>query len=756
MTGALVVTSSALQLCLERATQDWFDDPRCPDDGSWGALSLTEHAGKSKVTFIIARGDEQQSSKAVILSQDGGLLGATPSGARHEMLQRVHRVLMSAVDRPLRLPFGWSSFQHENLIAFFACRRDFGAWRWIAEIRPDESEDTGFWLLTHSASEMQLAEFSGSAEYQRALKIYRLATGLWATAFERLSAAFEALPAEGSPERVTPAIDLEGVTFGAVTKHLTFSSWMNQLTPQQRDFVQYSSDRSLKLRGPAGSGKTLALALKALREFYTAKDVGRELRILFATHSWSTAEQVDAVINRLDERGDSRRIDVYPLLEVARERLPKEHSHGVLGLLGHDSLSGRRLQLERINGIVSRLRRGDWIAYRDDTSPEFQKRVEAESGSPERNSFSWDLMMEFSSVLGAQGIFPGASAERRYVALERMAWMMPLATPGEKRFVLRVYAEYVDGLRSEGVLTADQLINDFLSYLATFTWNALRKNEGYDLIFVDELHLFSEQERLVLNYLTRSANEYPILFMALDPRQAPSEVYGFAGASRASRESGEAEQQLGAVDSVDLRVVHRFSSEILDLIRHVHQSYPALDLGEDWAFDHRGMESSVGTRANRPTLTVVGTFQEEMDTVLARAGQLLEQTGPNEHLAIVLLDPLRLTDYETTAQGLPKLRFTMIRGKDDVEKLRYSRRSLVVSAAEYVAGLQFSHVLVSGFPRTDTRGAASSYQLRRLLSSLYLAVSRASDQVELYANEQAGDLPEVLESAIRNRIVERS
>src|SRR5262249_9109735 len=141
------------------------------------------------------------------------------------------------------------------------------------------------------------------------------------------------------------------------------------------------------------------------------------------------------------------------------------------------------------------------------------------------NSLVWDLMHEFSSVLAASGILPGITAEKRYLALRRADWMMPLATDSEQRFVLRVYSEHVKALRADGIFSIDQLMNDFLSYLETFAWDYRRGADGYDLILADEFHLFSDQERQIFNYLSRDAQRFPRLFMALDPRQSPSEVY---------------------------------------------------------------------------------------------------------------------------------------------------------------------------------------------------------------------------------------
>ena len=140
------------------------------------------------------------------------------------------------------------------------------------------------------------------------------------------------------------------------------------------------------------------------------------------------------------------------------------------------------------------------------------------------------------------------------------------------------------GLTDQGLLTSDQLINDYLNYLETFTWNIRRREQGYDLIFVDELHLFGEQERLVSNYLARSAEQYPHHVswrwtrVSLQPRCSPiSPLRQYPRATVA-----QADLDLGQVAAVDLRAVYRFSPEILSLIQHIHLSYPALELGPDW------------------------------------------------------------------------------------------------------------------------------------------------------------------------------
>jgi hypothetical protein len=354
-------------------------------------------------------------------------------------------------------------------------------------------------------------------------------------------------------------------------------------------------------------------------------------------------------------------------------------------------------------------------------------------------------MNEFASVLSANGILPGINAERKYLAVQRTPWMMPLLNDAEKRAVLYVYSRYVAGLKHDHLLSSDQLINDYLNYLETFAWNLRRESEGYDLIFVDELHLFNEQERLVLHYLTRSADYYPRLFMALDPRQAPTEVYaGYAGGSVSSGESGEADRALGDIDAVDLGSIHRFSPQILALVRHINNSYPALELGEDWRLDLSSF-SSTASPGPMPTVRRHPSLNEEIANVLESARRLQAQDG-NERTAIVLLDPLLIPRYEAAAAD-QHLNVCVLKSRDDSVQLNYVKRSIVLTAAEYAAGLQFTNVVVAGFVENRQGFANVGYMTRRFLSLLYLAISRSSGSVEMHVNDDLGGVPPVLESA---------
>lgn len=660
-------------------------------------------------------------------------------------LQRAHQMALRAERVPLRLNPDWSPYRHKNLAAFFAVPRWMGALRWVAQMNPRGSRDVVFWELTSPSKPLELERFQPPlAEYDRAV-------AQWAEAVEQAAKRFARLH---RTERtgVSETIDLAATSWGAVTGQRTYSAWLERLTDDQKRFLEKPATVSIRLRGPAGTGKTLLLELKALRELYQARDDGRQIRVLFATHSWAAAMQVDAALRQLDETGGVDEIEVLPLLAIAQALLPAERQGRGFDLLGEDNLSGKTLQLQEIGASLDRFAKGDWLTYANRCSAAFADRVTAESGSPQRNAFVWDLMHEFASVLSAHGILPGINAARQYLPLQRMPWMMPLETDGEKLVVLEIYSGFVNTLRDKRLLSSDQLVNDFINYLETFAWNLRRLDDGYDMICVDELHLFNEQERFALPYLNRDPEQYPLMFMALDPRQSPTEVYtGAAIGPVAAGESGEAEAAFGEFESIELKMVHRFSPEILRLVRHINDSFPSLNLGDDWEFSGDDIETSLVETGRKPTVRNHTTRREEITAAFDAAKMAASDVGTEDRVAIVLLDPLALSRYAEYEGEKPNI--TVIRGRDDVEALQYARRSVVLSAAEYVAGLQFAAVIVAGFPPDTSRAANLAYQQRRLLSLLYLAVSRATTSVDVHVNAEDGGVPDVLARAAEAKIV---
>jgi superfamily I DNA/RNA helicase len=262
--------------------------------------------------------------------------------------------------------------------------------------------------------------------------------------------------------------------------------------------------------------------------------------------------------------------------------------------------------------------------------------------------------------------------------------MMELENNGDKRSVYAMYVKFYEALQDRRLLTSDQLLNDFLNYLESFAWNHRRLSEGYDLIFADEFHLFNMLERHVLRYLSREVTSYPRIFMAIDPRQSPWDVYFADVDAQGTTGSITGEDELEPVKTVDIPTVHRSSPQVWDLIKHIHLDYANLNLDEDWDYSISAVKS-LGAPGPKPSLFVTDTSADEETAIYKAVRETYSQAHSGAQLALALIDAVKAPN-----QGVRR------------------------------------------------RGA---------LSLLYLAVSRASREVRLFANEDFGGVPEVLSRA---------
>ena len=76
---------------------------------------------------------------------------------------------------------------------------------------------------------------------------------------------------------------------------------------------------------------------------------------------------------------------------------------------------------------------------------------------------------------------------------------------------------------------------------------------------------------------------------------------------------------------------------------------------------------------------------------------------------------------------------------------------------EFVAGLQFDAVVLGGCRAEFSKHLPNQgYTLRRFLSQLYLGCSRAAETLHIHVCAAGGGVPEVIESAVRKKLLEVS
>lgn len=521
-----------------------------------------------------------------------------------------------------------------------------------------------------------------------------------------------------------------------------FNQWTNVLSKRQRSFFDNDDMKSLKLVGPAGTGKTLVMELKAIKILKQ----NPENRILFTCHSWAVACQVSDFIDSVAPEF-SNKITVVPLLELAKEHVNIRNKEIII--LGDDSYEGKYGQIMILSDIVQEFINSDWIVYKNQCSDDFINQIENVSFSC--NNFTWDIMTEISCVIGANGIMPGKNSFEKYKRISRRNWMLHLDNDTEKEVIFSIYEKYMKYLVNKKNITSDQIINDYINYLSMYNWFYERVSEGFDYIFVDEMQLFNDQERMALVYLSRKVDEYPRIIMALDPKQSVDEVYSDLGITEIMNKSNpETEKSMGKAASYNLDIAYRYTKEILRFLQHIDAFYPQMDLGHEWDNKISGLKSSKTSNGVLPRLYTYDSKENEIKNAVAIADDFASKG--KQTIILSLQEDL----FELLKKNVENnVRYTFIYSKRDIGLLKYSKKRVLISEPNYVIGLQFDVVILVGcYSIFEKYEKNKSYYLRRFLSDLYLGASRAKGDLILTRNNTMADSLEVLEKAIEQKLVE--
>jgi hypothetical protein len=675
--------------------------------------------------------NDTASTRRVVLRLRENFFELTPRQA-NRILDRCYNFVELCGQTKVFVPHNWNSFQGpDEIFMYFAAARNLVSWkpRWTAKRLP--GNDVMFWDLYPSDENRKVEEETID------LEAYHLVVSAWADLVERGKNLLASSTAGHQDE-----VRLQSIHHSAPGRPRSYDEWMidGQLAPDQRRFVLQSSEGSVRLKGPAGSGKTLALELKSIREARRLLAEKEDPRILFATHSNAMQEQVMEELYLMDGNGDCGVITVAPLLEVIRSIRPP---HRDLRILGADYEEGLEWQLLTLDDCLSTFIGADWVKYENGCTSEFQELVRNWDGEEDSaRLFRRDLINEFSVVMGGEGIQTGPGDRERYFKLERSRQWMPLRNVFELGSVFEIYNAFLRRIRMENYVTTDQFMLTSLNWLRSFEWGTLRSDLGYDVMLVDELHLFSQLERSALNHLGRNPDDYPVLYMSLDPHQSPTGRYGSYVEDRSLVHSQ---------DIVELREIFRYSPQILNLIKHIDNSLPAENFGDAWSVNISESRSRADS-GPIPAIVRVDMALNSESTLVLEAAQKLQSTY--DRVAVIAIDEGEAKEFLSHAERLAdnSPHVYPVRDRDETNIATKARRCLTVGLADHLAGLQFDAVIVAGFGDTHSVERIESRRVN-YASRLYLAVSRSSREVRIFLGMNPMDDPSVIKTAIENQVV---
>lgn len=727
----IIITAGALNV----ASHPDFPLHRLLDEDFHSRFDYAYLTAGPRSTLISTAEYSEDERVLVIAGGSQKFFDLIPPADRGTVFDRCLRIALRSLDNRIALNPAWMPYHENNRVSMFAF--GWSSLRIIAEVNFEQSGDTYIFDLVENRD-------------SRDLKSLPLDRTAYAEALDDLPALLDQrdLGNDGDISRV----ELEHLEADRISKGLNYDKWFSRLTVSQRDFVERPLAGPLRLRGAAGTGKTLAMVMKALHIAKQKRDT--PWRILFLTHSWAMAAKVDDLIRQIGrDIPGSAGIEVFPLLALSSQRDYQSIGRQPLGL---DSDEGKRKTLEIIYGLLDNFTAADWIAFKGGTSATFAAAIEARDGTRERKHFAWDILVEFGCVLAAQGLLGRAADKERYMRMRRVGYMMPLANLVEKEVVFRLWSDFLAYLKEHRYIAADQIVSDYLNELQTFFWEAARAERGWDVVLVDEMHLFNAQERLIFHNLLANADQTPMVVMALDPKQSPREVFTAVSDVKDEKTPGIYERaRLPNPDKIDLVEVYRYTPEIAALIKGVIDTVPALDMNDDWNLPSGASQVASGAKPLfhiEPNATRV--FRKSIS--LAKALQVEARTRGGQ-VAILCLDYEKFNTYYLAAEAQHGREVFVIRSRDDIEKLRYMNRRIVVSMPEYVAGLQFDTVvLVDANSNLVPESGFRGHSERGFLSELYLGMSRAEHRLEVVASADCDGLSPYIQSLADKELIQQA
>jgi hypothetical protein len=736
---ALALTPSALfRLTQYSISEEWFKYYSAPIN-----CDELKRVEVDKVVYIIEKDLEEDDGPLVVidLSSEGGVF--SDENTKVKTLDRVITVARSIYSTSVSIPTTWRRHQEGNLLSIQApsSQRNWKA-RLHFNIRPNDQKD----IFVFSRTE-EIKKFN---QLNQNLSLYRFVR-------EKYS---DAILSSGSPDESRAGIVLSQKLPQGFVQDATLDQWYDRkLTSEQRSFVDKKHDGPVRLRGAAGTGKTISLVIKFLRDAQLSEKAAEPKKFGFLTHSDASVDLVTSICESLDQSGliygygKHIKLEVRTLYELANKYL--NFSLDELVPLSLDGRMGRKLQAELIEGVLIEMADSAILKMQFSSISEELKLKWENTKNKKSRLLIAEIMNEFASVLDAEGIRAGEEKGERYAkaTVKRASWLMNLTTEMDRRFILELHRRYRKHLSEMDTLSIDQMIGDFNSFLDSNRWDIIRDREGYDALFVDELHLFTSIERQTLhklmkrNYDEAGKPNRPPIFMAYDLKQSPRDTfaqYGEADPNLFSASTGLQNSEL-----VNLEKVFRYTPQIAEFLADIDASFPAIDIPGEW-------DAYVGNAALQDGLTpTLVTYRDEKSlfrAVFDKAVQVARGIdGGGRRVAVLCVNEELFDYYLETASGQYAGKHIPITSREPSSDLRHAGKRFVFSMPEYVAGLQFEVVFLIHVDSVELANDCGDGVRRRFISNIYLGASRAEKVLTICTCSSRGGYSDILRMAIERK-----
>jgi hypothetical protein len=268
---ALVIDQHALSALSSAAIDDeWFKTFPLPETSTLKRVEL------DGVCYILSKRADEKSRLLVVKAGDNGVFAIVAS-PRHAFERIVH-VALAQFEHGISIPVKWRSFHDGTLLSVYAQPEAVGPrQRVYFEKAPEGSGHLYAYAATDKVEDFNRVPINISV-FRRALDKFLDAV-----------VAAPPPPEDGGAFGIMLTEPLGRTLVGGYS----LSEWYEKrLTSEQRRFVDHDHRTPVRLKGAAGTGKTVSMAVKCLMDVYKFEDQGRDSRVAFLTHSVALAQDV--------------------------------------------------------------------------------------------------------------------------------------------------------------------------------------------------------------------------------------------------------------------------------------------------------------------------------------------------------------------------------------------------------------------------------------------------------------------------------
>ncbi|MFH4566405.1 UvrD-helicase domain-containing protein [Vibrio alginolyticus] len=545
------------------------------------------------------------------------------------------------------------------------------------------------------------------------------------------------------------AINLDEMELVNTTALLGREDPFKFLSDKQLSFVNADWKLPARVHGPAGTGKTICLVLKALKAVYEG---GEKLKVLFIVPSTSVRNTVEyflkvtASSSRSFVASSISQIKVRTIQQVCMELLGNDISE--TELLDEDSYEAKQAQLIYVMEIVEDIKE-NLKAHKQLISNELYSLFDSEDVL----ALSELLIHEFGVAIKGRC----NSLKDEYINSNCEHFCLPTKNDNDKYFIFKLFEDYQSKLDKLGQFDPDDVALSAIGKLESPLWKRRRSTEAYDFICADELHLLNFNELSIIHFLTKSISSAPISF-AVDATQAIGDI---AWKSDSVLKYLNIDEFSDSEEQTNLTAVFRCSASITRLASMITSSGTSLFTNFIDPLAHAsGIQDDI--QEYQPEYILYDESSLSLhQKAINLANSVQDELNCMKHkIVIIYFDRLLFEEAKDEFSRCNKTVSCLLeRGDIEIIEQAKKKNDFVVAMADYVGGLEFDAVVLVGvdkgrFPREERAisNASKTFQNYTAHNRMYVAITRATKIVKVLGDSRRGE-SSMLSNAIKEKVI---